>query len=423
MSDRLTKKQIRKNLILNSTHEYCWGFGIAFHNTYAVIPLFLHSLGAPPVVILSVAGLFSVLLALPQFFSAILGRNIRNQKSAVFAVHTLVLPPLFVMGFTFAVFAPTGPSAWVFYYICFILYGLAIGFIIPIWANFVRLATNKETRGSFLGISFMFNSIGGFIGGLLLRYILGSSIPFPKNFGYGFFIMLVSLIIGVVVFLWYDLKPAPKEQKDKTLRDFLNETKLIIKRHSNFKRYILARIFFTANFPAVSLYAVYMKEKFGFAISEAGIFTILNVIAFGIGSYTVGHLGDRIGHKNALVLSFFGHLLALTIALTVTSMTGVYAVFFLLGFAFGAFMPASLNLVYDFAGERDNKTYMALIDTSLAPFTVLMIILAASIGAVMGTQFILATVGVSLIAGLLILLLWVKDPNHKEHDDSLSGNM
>jgi len=422
MIDQLTKPQLRKNLILNSIHESCWGVGVAFHNTYAVIPLFLHQLGAPHSVILSVAGLFSVLLALPQFFSAIMGRNIKNQKTAVLAVHTLVLPPLFVMGFTFGVFAPTGPSAWIFYYICFILYGLAIGFIIPIWANFIQLVTNRDSRGSFLGLSFMFNSLGGFLGGLLLRYILDSDIPFPKNFGYGFLIMLVSLFIGMIVFLWYDLKPVARVPADKTLREFINETKMIVKTHSNFKRYILARIFFTANFPAVSLYAVYMKEKFGFAISEAGIFTILNVFAFGIGSYVVGHLGDRIGHKNALAISFIGHLLALIMALTATSMVGVYAVFFLLGFALGAFMPASLNLVYDFAGERDNKTYMALIDTSLAPFTILMIVLAASIGATMGTQFILAAVGVSLIIGLLILFFWVKDPNQKEQDATLPEN-
>ncbi len=422
MTDALTKKQLRKNLFLNSIHEYCWGFGIAFHNTYAVVPLFLYKLGAPNFVILSIAGLFSILLAVPQLFSALMGRNIRNQKAAVFAVHTLVQPPLFVLGFSFAIFTVTGPSAWIFYYICFILYALAIGFVLPIWANFVQLVTNRDSRGSFLGISFMFNSFGGFIGGFLLKYILAGETPFPRNFGYGFFIVSGSLIVGTIVFLWYEVKPKKQASDDKSLSDFFKDTMAIIKTHNNFKRYIVARIFFTANFPAVSLYAVYMKEKFGFAVSEAGIFTILNVIAFGIGSYAVGQLGDKFGHKNALAVAFAGHLSALALALSVNSMTGVYAVFFLLGFAMGAFMPSSLNLVYDFAGNRDNKTYMALTETALAPFTVIMIIVAASLGELFGAQAVLLLAGGSIAVGLLLLLLWVKDPMRFEQAVSFPDN-
>ncbi len=421
MPSRLSKSQLRKNLLLNSVHEYCWGFGIAFHNTYAVVPLFLYKLGAPKIVILSVAGLFSVLLALPQFVTAILGRNIQNQKLAAFGVHMLALPPLFVMGFTFGVFAPTGSSAWIFYYICFVLYGLSIGILLPVWANFVQLVTNRDSRGSFLGVSFMFNSIGGFVGGILLRFILSRDIAFPRNFGYGFFIMMVSLFLGTLVFLWYDIRTPSAPKNTLSVSDYINQVKQIIRSHNNFKRYILARIFFTANFPAVSLYAVYMQDKFGFAISEAGIFTIINVVAFGLGSFIIGRLGDTIGHKNALALSFLSHLFALATALSVTSMTGVYAVFFLLGFGLGSFMPTSLNMIYDFAGERDNKIYMALLDTSLAPFTVVMIILAA-MGARLGTPFVLASVGVLLVIGLMLLLTWVKDPNHQDSDTPIIEN-
>ena len=89
-----------RNLALNCVHEASWGFGIAFNNAYAVIPLFLSLLGAPDGVIISVAGLFSILIALPQLFSAVAGRNIRNIKAAVMGVHALVWPPIFIAGFT-----------------------------------------------------------------------------------------------------------------------------------------------------------------------------------------------------------------------------------------------------------------------------------------------------------------------------------
>ena len=107
------------NLKLNLVHEFFWGFGMAFHTVYAVIPLFLSELGAPSGIAVSVGGVFSFLIAAPQLISAILGRNIRNLKLAVLFVHSLVWVPLFIMGFTFTFFSPTGSSAWIFYLFLF----------------------------------------------------------------------------------------------------------------------------------------------------------------------------------------------------------------------------------------------------------------------------------------------------------------
>ncbi|NOZ03790.1 MAG: MFS transporter [FCB group bacterium] len=412
----LTSRDLRHNLKLNCAHEFSWGFGIAFHTTYATIPFFLKQLGAPQGVVVSVAGLFSILIAIPQLFSAIAGRNIRNVKTAVIAVHTLSWPPVFVMAFTFAIIAPTGPYAWVFYYICFILYGLAVGLIIPIWAGFLSHVSDRKSRGSFLGVSFAFNSLGGFVGGFLVKYILSSSIPFPKNFGLGFFIMFFAIVIGTLVFFGYRVNRQTEVREKKSVSEFLRETREIIKTDLNFRRYLLARIFFTANFPAVSMYAIYTKDKFGFDISEAGVFTVLNVMAFGLASYLSGKIGDRFGHKAAIILAFAAHLLALITALNVRSMIGVYGIFIFLGFGLGAFMPASMNLVYDFAGKRDNKTYMALVDTVLAPFTFLVITFAGSISHTIQTETLFKGVGVFLVIGLLILTFVVKDPKPQTHE-------
>ena len=81
----LSKKDKRLNLVLNSIHEYFWGFGLAFHSIYAIVPLFLKSLGAPDAVTISVAGLFSILVATPQFLTTILlkFKIIKNKKSSI----------------------------------------------------------------------------------------------------------------------------------------------------------------------------------------------------------------------------------------------------------------------------------------------------------------------------------------------------
>lgn len=416
----LTQKKQKTNLILNCAHEFSWGFGVSFHTTYAVIPLFLKQLGAPDGVVISVAGLFSILIAIPQFLSAILGRNIKNIKKAVIASHTLVLPPMFLVGFVFAFLSPTGPQAWIFYYICFILYGLVIGFIIPIWTDFLSHVNPRETRGRFLGISFAFNSVGGFIGGILVKMLLDSKIPFPANFGWGFIILSVSLSVGILAYFGYHVKNPEGEKAHTTIKQFWHNTWAIIHTNSNFRRYLLSRIFITAHFPAMSLYAVYAHDQFGFDISEAGIFTILNVVSFGCASYVSGKIGDRFGHKAAIILSFISYLAATLTAMTAESMTGVYAIFIFLGIGQGGFLPSAMNLVYEFSGNGDPKTTMAIIDTLLMPFTIIAIILAGYFKPIVGTDSILAATVVSVAIGILLLVFIVKDPRKTATDDTIS---
>ena len=116
----INSKRDRHNLLFNCAHEFFWGIGLSFHTVYAIIPLFLKQLGAPQGICLSVAGLWSILVAFPQLFTAIIGRNIKDIKHAVIGVHIFAMPPIFFVGFIFAFFAPTGPYSWLIYYLSLI---------------------------------------------------------------------------------------------------------------------------------------------------------------------------------------------------------------------------------------------------------------------------------------------------------------
>jgi len=411
----LTPKKLKQNLVYNCIHEFSWGLGVAFHSTYAVIPLFLKKLGAPDAVIISIAGVFGILLAFPMLISAALSRNIRNITKVVIVSHATVLPPILFAGFIFAFFAPAGPYAWVYYYVCFIFYSLSLGVIIPIWTEFLSRAFPRENRGHYLGISFAFNSVGGFFGGIFVKILLNSSIPFPNNFGWGFIIMGSSIIVGILVFLLFNIDNKPADTPHKTITDFWKETKTIIQTHKNFRYYLFSRIFITAHFPAMSLYAVYTQDLFGFDISQAGVFTVLQVSTFGIGSVFSGKIGDRWGHKTAIILSFCGYLLAIICTIFASSMLYVYAIFLFLGLGHGGFMPSAMNMIYEFADTRDSKTYMALIDTFLAPFILLMVVGASFLNPVIGTRNLFIVLGTLLFIGLMLLIFWVSEPRHHPH--------
>ena len=271
----------------------------------------------------------------------------------------------------------------------------------------------------FFGTSFAFNSIGGFCGGIIVKILLSSTIEFPRNFGWGFAVFFMAILIGTILFFWMKTETSKDPHIHKTVKDFLRETKHIFKTQSNFKRYLISRAMLTVNYPAISLYAVYMQDKLKFDVSEAGIFTVINVISYGAASYFSGRMGDRYGHKYAITLAYICNLIAVSIALLVNSMAGVYLMFVFIGFGMGAFMPSAMNLVYSFAGKRDGKLYMALIDTSIAPFTFLSIILAGIITEAFGAEWTFYFIGFFLLLGVLLLLFFVKDPA-KEKEDSES---
>ena len=420
--NKIKNKDDKHNLLLNCAHEFFWGLGLSFHTVYAIIPLFLKQLGAPQGICLSIAGLWSILVAFPQLFTAVVGRNIKDIKRAVIRVHIFAMPPIFIAGFIFAFFAPTGPNVWMLYYICFILYGVGIGIIIPIWTDFLNHTFSSSNRGKYLGISFAWNSVGGFFGGFAVRYLLNSNIPFPQNFGWGFLIFFNCILIGTILFKWYNIKTNKEISKNRSINDFMIETKEIINKNYNFRNYLISRIFLTANYPAISLYAIYSQNKFGFDIGEAGIFVILNVFASGIGSLFSGWLGDSYGHKISILFSFMAYLMALLIALLSKNMVHVYIVFLFLGLGLGAFMPSAMNLIYKFADGGDNKIYMALTDTVLAPFTFLAITIVGGVSELIDMDIILIVIGAFLLIGIFIMIFFVADPSNQDKKQIISYN-
>jgi|TARA_A100001037_G_scaffold302254_1_gene333456 MFS family permease len=418
----INSKRDRHNLLFNCAHEFFWGMGLSFHTVYAIIPLFLKQLGAPQGICLSVAGLWSILVAFPQLFTAIIGRNIKDIKHAVIGVHIFAMPPIFFVGFIFAFFAPTGPYSWLIYYTCFIFYGIGIGIIIPIWTEFLNHTFSINKRGKYLGISFAWNSIGGFFGGLAVRFLLNSNIPFPKNFGWGFLIFFICILIGTVLFKWYRIEIDSKKIKNRTISELLAETNNIIRTDFNFRNYLISRIFLTANYPAISLYAIYTQNKFNFEIGEAGIFVIINVFASTIGSLLSGWIGDSYGHKSSILLSFTSYFIALIVALLAKNMLHVYIIFLFLGLGLGAFMPSAMNLIYKFASGGDNKIYMALTDTALAPFTFIAITIVGGISETIKMEIILMGIGILLLIGILIMIFFVNDPTNMRKKQIISYN-
>jgi len=98
----------------------------------------------------------------------------------------------------------------------------------------------------------------------------------------------------------------------------------------------------------------------------------------------------------------------------------VYGIFLFIGIAQGAFMPSAMNMVYDFAGEKgDNKLIMALIDSTLAPFTLIAIVVAGIMAEMYSTIWIFTIIAVMMFVGLFLLVFMVKDPKDHSYESMI----
>ena len=77
-------------------------------------------------------------------------------------------------------------------------------------------------------------------------------------------------------------------------------------------------------------------------------------------------------------------------------------------------MPSAMNLIYDFSSKRDVKTYMALVDSMLAPFILFDIVLIGWLADNGDYELSLKILIGSLMIGILSLVYLVDDPRKEK---------
>jgi len=202
-----------RNTVFNAAGEGLWGFAMAFHNMNSVIPMFLAQMGASAFIIGLIPGGFVLLLALPQLLSANLFHQYPNIKRLNISLHFSMAPIAFLLGLAFYYFQFTGHTGVIVYLVLWVVYSLGVGFLVPVWADFLASITVAARRGRFFGITFTVNAILGMIGGYVLKVVLSlETLSFPRNFGAAFLIMTLAILVGNSFFLFIKViqPPSPK---------------------------------------------------------------------------------------------------------------------------------------------------------------------------------------------------------------------
>lgn len=121
---------------------------------------------------------------------------------------------------------------------------------------------------------------------------------------------------------------------------------------------LVAYFFYAWSWNTVDILRPYIKESLGLTDFEAGSSYTLQSIGAIVGAVVMGQVADKIGRRNALVISMFGYGAGLLSALLVGTYTGLVFQRIGLGFFMGSMFPIAVG-IYSGLFARDVRGVIA----------------------------------------------------------------
>ncbi|HPR34980.1 MAG TPA: MFS transporter [Anaerolineaceae bacterium] len=410
-------KNFRHNAIINTLDISFFFMSDSFWNINTIMPVFAATLTDNPFIIGLMPAIVNAGWFLPQMFLA--SRVTHTRKILPLSIRLGVAERIPYVFFPFLALAipNIGKSTALILLILLTTWrGIAGGMSALPWQEVMARVIPISHRGRFFGFSRVFGQGAGILGSVITGLIL-ANLSYPRNYALGF---AVAVIIQWLSFVSYiqnrepepeqviqsALDPEPPKAK-KSAIDFSMFGR-ILKKDANFRLYLIARsISFIGNM-ATAFIAVYAIKTFNLPDEQAAIFTGV-ILASGVLGYAFwGAVGDRIGPKKIMVLSFICWFTALLVAIMSKNIWLYYLVFALFGLYHSGVGVGDSMLIMELGEESLRPTYLGMGRTLTGSFLLLAPVLAGLLVA----QFdynVMFVVSAFFIAIATLLMIRVKD--------------
>ena len=194
-------RYFRRNAIGISSVEFLWGLGMPVVVESTFLQLFLRNLGATNFLIGLIPTLFSGGVAIFSLFAGSLTGHVEHKRPAVMMLHVAASLPILTFGIVLMLTGFTSSLLLVFY-CCYALFSIGVGFILPVWQNYLVKIFIPQRSISALSVMWISQSVAKIISSYLLLRIVerysfsaaGSSMVFTVIgllfFGGSFFFLI-----------------------------------------------------------------------------------------------------------------------------------------------------------------------------------------------------------------------------------------
>lgn len=410
-------KNFRHNAIINTLDISFFFMADSFWNINTIMPVFAATLTDNPFLIGLMPAIVNAGWFLPQMFLAT--RVTHNTKILPLSIRLGIVERIPYLFFPFLALAipHVGKSTALILLILLTTWrGIAGGMSALPWQEVMARVIPISHRARFFGFSRVFGQGAGILGSVLTGLIL-ATLSYPRNYALGFGI---AVIIQWLSFFSYIQNREPESEKapppisdtipSQPKRPAIDFSKFgqILKKDANFRIYLVARsISFIGNM-ATAFIAVYAIKAFNLQDEQAAVFTGV-ILASGVLGYAFwGAVGDRIGPKKIMVLSFICWFGALLVAIFSKSIWLYYLVFALFGLYQSGVGVGDSMLIMELGEESLRPTYLGMGRTLTGSFLLLAPVIAGSLVARFDYTFMFA-VSAFFITIATLLMSRVKD--------------
>jgi MFS family permease len=145
--------------------------------------------------------------------------------------------------------------------------------------------------------------------------------------------------------LGLDVTTAPVVEAVETPPGWLRADAMPLARRSAALAFLLVGYFFYAwSWNTVDILRPYIQQSLGLTLTQSGSLYTLQSIGAIFGAVVMGQVADKIGRRNALVVSMMGYGSGLLAALIVESYAGLVAQRVYLGFFMGSMFPIAVGI-------------------------------------------------------------------------------
>jgi len=406
------RKNVRFNFIVNVLDGSFFGMALGFASFVTVIPLFVNKFTDSSLLIGLIASIHLVGWQLPQILTANHVARLRRYKPMVIWMTIHERWPFLGLAFVALFAAQLGSAGVLILTFAFMtIQAFSGGLAATAWQSMIAKIMPPNRRGTFYGVQSaaanLLSSGGAVVTGIILLASGGSTEGFALCFVLSGFLMFVSF-----AFITLNREPdsAPAIETTLSGAEFRRGLVAILRKDGNYRWFIVARMCIQAASIGSAFYTVFAVRRFGIDEGSAGLMTGAFLLAATIGNPLGGWLGDRYSRR---IIFAIGGLLAgasALAALVATDASWFYLVFALLGLSNGASWTSANAMTADFGSERERPFYLSLVNTLIAPVTLLAPVLG---GWLADTYNYEATLWLMMITGLLtgiVAFFLMRDP-------------
>jgi MFS family permease len=388
-----------RNTIYLGGVESFWGLGMNLVSLGAVIPVFLDGLGAKYSVIALLPALSALGVGLPQILSGAMTRRGGSLRARVLWLHVAAPIPLALVA---AGLWARSPSPVPLVLAGFGLFYVLVGTVFPLWLDYMAGILDAERRGRAFGFIFFTQTLAGAAGVTAAGAVLERS---TAPAAYAALFLSASLLMAGGSFLFLGtsggppvepVRPGGLDQHVRTMWGAFRRSRWMLP-------YLAGRWVVRGAYPLIlHFYAVFAVVDLGLSASAAALLGTAALVGQAFAGMGAGWLGDRFGHRAAVLLGQGGLVTAALLLVAPVPPAGILLAAVLTGAFLATEYTSQTNWVIDLAGADERRNALGLVGFLLTPAAVAAPLAGGWVMDRVGFRPVFAAVGLLVLGAMAV---------------------